>query len=240
MSHREEGFTLIELLVVIAIIAILAAILFPVFASSQAKARSTACLSNIKEIGLGVMMYTGDYDETFPLRQYYCSASTQPGLGYLSGRFGWYNILYPYVKNAEIFTCPDGIQGYKSMPYYGHYGMNQHLTGIGAPWAPSPAPVHSDIRAPANVFMVLDTGRFVANYATVTNPYGTAIYVPGTCCGRDPAGTRSNRPIKAFFRYDYQAGRHNAGNNIAFADGHGKWVKGASLLGHPEYWDPAL
>jgi len=240
MSHPEHGFTLIELLVVVAIMAILAAILFPVFASAQAKARSSACLSNIKQIGLGIMMYTEDYDGTFPLRQYYCSVPTPPGLGYLSRRWGWYNIVYPYVKNADVFNCPDGIQGYKSYPYQGHYGMNVHLTGIGAPWTSSPAPRHSDIPAPADLLMAFDSGRFVAEYYTVTNPYGEALYMPGTCCGRDPTGSNAGRPLTGFWRYDYQAGRHNAGNNIVFADGHAKWIGGASLLDHPEYWDPAL
>src|ERR687883_602422 len=65
-SRRRDAFTLIELLVVIAIIAILAAILFPVFAQARAKARQTACLSNLKQIGTGLMMYTQDYDETYP------------------------------------------------------------------------------------------------------------------------------------------------------------------------------
>ena len=90
------GFTLIELLVVIAIIAILAAILFPVFAQAREKARATSCLSNLKQAGLAYAMYTQDYDETTPLQK-----SNDPSSGY------WYNLIQPYVKNWQLMLCPD-------------------------------------------------------------------------------------------------------------------------------------
>ena len=88
----KRGFTLIELLVVIAIIAILAAILFPVFAKAREKARQTACLSNMKEIALAGLMYAQDYDETIPNNSY--------------GGYGYVKILDPYIKNLQIWTCP--------------------------------------------------------------------------------------------------------------------------------------
>lgn len=89
----RKGFTLIELLVVIAIIAILAAILFPVFARAREKARQTSCLSNVKQIMLGLMMYAQDYDETFI-----------PGAA-PTATAEWHNLLEPYVKSAQIFVC---------------------------------------------------------------------------------------------------------------------------------------
>jgi prepilin-type N-terminal cleavage/methylation domain-containing protein len=98
---RFAGFTLIELLVVIAIIAILAAILFPVFAQARDKARSSACLSNTKQIGTAIMMYTQDYDETLP--EYWddnAKPSNPNPLGY------WHNHLQPYIKNYQVFICP--------------------------------------------------------------------------------------------------------------------------------------
>lgn len=95
IHQRHRGFTLIELLVVIAIIAILAAILFPVFAQAREKARGITCLTNTKQLGMGVSMYTQDYDEAMPI------------LGVLAERRGrWMWQIYPYVKNREVFRCP--------------------------------------------------------------------------------------------------------------------------------------
>ena len=97
MNHyKRRGFTLIELLVVIAFIAILAAILFPVFAKAREQARKTTCLSNLKEIGLASLMYVQDYDEKTPC------------MGF--GREWWTN-LYPYTKSLEVFYCPDRNEG---------------------------------------------------------------------------------------------------------------------------------
>ena len=99
MKPYRAGFTLIELLVVIAIIAILAAILFPVFSRARAKARQTSCLSNVKQISLALMMYAEDYDESYPVVDH--------TVGY-----DWWDPLQPYVKNVELFRCP----AYKAKP----------------------------------------------------------------------------------------------------------------------------
>src|SRR5438876_11346932 len=99
---RREGFTLIELLVVIAIIAILAAILFPVFAQARAAARKTSCLSNMKQINLGMQQYIQDYDEKFPGWEWGDRYSED------SGSF-WDNAIMPYVKNIKVFQCPDDV-----------------------------------------------------------------------------------------------------------------------------------
>jgi len=102
---KQRGFTLIELLVVIAIIAILAAILFPVFAQARDKARQTTCLSNFKQIGLGVMMYLQDWDEIYPSNRLYGF----PGNGECEGSgkiLNWKNATQPYVKSIDVFKCP--------------------------------------------------------------------------------------------------------------------------------------
>ncbi len=99
--RTKNAFTLIELLVVIAIIAILAAILFPVFAQAREKARQTSCLSNMKQQGLGVMMYVQDYDETFPQAYYYNNDNNST-----NGYTHWTGLVAPYVKNLGIYVCP--------------------------------------------------------------------------------------------------------------------------------------
>jgi len=105
---NRRGFTLIELLVVIAIIAILAAILFPVFARAREKARQTSCLSNIRQIGTATMMYAQDYDECCPGHG-----------GDANPAEAWPDMLLPYCKNGQIFRCPSASQGNTSM--WGHF-----------------------------------------------------------------------------------------------------------------------
>src|SRR5687768_12769770 len=99
--RRRTGFTLIELLVVIAIIAILAAILFPVFAQAREQARMTTCISNMRQIGNASMMYVQDYDETFPYIRFH-GRSAQKGQFTIT----WKNVIRPYVKSLDVFGCP--------------------------------------------------------------------------------------------------------------------------------------
>jgi prepilin-type N-terminal cleavage/methylation domain-containing protein/prepilin-type processing-associated H-X9-DG protein len=99
MSRRLSGFTLIELLVVIAIIAILAAILFPVFARARESARTSACNSNVRQLGLAAHMYAQDYDEILPFDHYACN-SPSPSHSMLISQ------ILPYIKNSQIFFCP--------------------------------------------------------------------------------------------------------------------------------------
>src|ERR1700742_5130218 len=103
MTHRRRGFTLIELLVVIAIIAILAAILFPVFAQARAKARQISCISNEKQMALGVQMYQQDYDEVFPL------LTTDKSTATYVYDITWVSNIQPYIKNTQLMVCPDFI-----------------------------------------------------------------------------------------------------------------------------------
>ena len=113
-SHSQKaGFTLIELLVVIAIIAILAAILFPVFAKVREKARQTSCLSNEKQLGLAFVQYTQDYDECYPGTLYYGN--------------GWSSRIYPYVKSIGCYTCPDDPTAAGVGQNAISYGLNDNL-----------------------------------------------------------------------------------------------------------------
>jgi prepilin-type N-terminal cleavage/methylation domain-containing protein/prepilin-type processing-associated H-X9-DG protein len=127
---RRRAFTLIELLVVIAIIAILAAILFPVFAQARDKARQTSCLSNMKQTALGFMMYKQDYDETFPSAYFHRNFATGGGAG---GYIHWSGMINPYVKNWGMYTCPsDAVRGWG--PTCG-FGPNSPETNAGFGWA---------------------------------------------------------------------------------------------------------
>ena len=135
---KRNGFTLIELLVVIAIIAILAAILFPVFAKAREKARQTSCLSNTKQIGLAIMQYMSDYDQRLPYNRNAIS-----NIGGTDEAILWQRAIEPYCKNWQMFECPSrpgrwasacGTSNWPSLPTvkYGlsAYVMNGHLAGV--------------------------------------------------------------------------------------------------------------
>src|SRR5579883_1463235 len=147
--NRVRAFTLIELLVVIAIIAILAAILFPVFAQAREKARAITCVSDEKQIGLAFMLYVQDYDETFPMFQYdLLPLSVDPDGNSLRV---WENFIYPYIKNGDhgsdangpatwgvggIWTCPS----FPDPTQTGTYGVHFRICPDGIdPWDTDPA-----------------------------------------------------------------------------------------------------
>jgi prepilin-type N-terminal cleavage/methylation domain-containing protein len=146
---RIRAFTLIELLVVIAIIAILAAILFPVFAQARENARKTSCLSNMKQISLGLMQYVQDYDERFPLNRF-----DWPNVPYT-----WREAVQPYIRNLEVFrdpsnpnavidtSCWGSPQVPKSYTFNGHF-FNRDGIHEGAHLA--------EFQEPANTLMIFD------------------------------------------------------------------------------------
>ncbi len=165
--RKNAAFTLIELLVVIAIIAILAAILFPVFAQAREKARAITCISNLKQIGLGMMMYLQDYDEMYPMNQYYNTVVTR-----WDDQHGWEDMIAPYIKNGELSTngagkmvnfgqsglwhCPDFPDNQS-----GQYGINNDIASDGdCPWTTSWS-VASDasITAPADAVVIAEKGH---------------------------------------------------------------------------------
>jgi len=222
---NKAGFTLIELLVVIAIISILAAILFPVFARARESARRTSCLSNLKQMGLGVMMYVQDYDETYPTDIHTDSTVPETGWWGTTGLWFWPATIYPYVKNMQVFRCPssrfqgDGPKGLRVT----NYGANYYVIG------PTSAIVKmAQVSRPSENFMIMDAGQYVlTRYAAYSAaPYddiaGSSMYVPGACAfnGTTMAHASYGDPQ----REDCNNYRHLGGVNVAFADGHAKWL----------------
>ena len=194
----RKGFTLIELLVVIAIIAILAAILFPVFAKAREKARQSSCLSNLKQIGLACLQYTQDYDETMVF-----------GSGYQGNEINWELKVAPYIKNTQVFQCPSN----GTIP--GNYG--------GGPPGPFPTnPVVYSYALPHRYGAKLGTIGYPAQTALTNDGCHPAVSgyngaVPKKCTGFNPCQT--NLPITENDFY------HNGGSNIVFWDGHAKWMQ---------------
>src|SRR5579859_5250723 len=134
VRHHRSGFTLIELLVVIAIIAILAAILFPVFSQAREKARATSCLSNCRQLGLAITMYADDHDEAYP-----CSCMQGMGMG-MQNMQSWLDTTQPYIKNWSIFRCPsDSSPLWTNMNSMGvmrrsSYGFNAYFIPVDPPY----------------------------------------------------------------------------------------------------------
>jgi prepilin-type N-terminal cleavage/methylation domain-containing protein/prepilin-type processing-associated H-X9-DG protein len=184
MSGTRSGrgaFTLIELLVVIAIIAILAAILFPVFAQAREKARATSCLSNSKQIATSIIMYSQDYDENFPTYASYCTAARVPnplnpndapgGSAGPGRRPMWQWKIYPYMKSWDIFSCPsdlppptDLVARFHNISYGFNYGYLSKLEVTADPGCPSEVSQwfsgksQAAITRPAENVMVADAG----------------------------------------------------------------------------------
>jgi prepilin-type N-terminal cleavage/methylation domain-containing protein/prepilin-type processing-associated H-X9-DG protein len=213
---RRKGFTLIELLVVIAIIAILAAILFPVFARARAKARQTSCLSNVKQLTLSLLMYVSDYDEMFMLHH-----SPIPGMprGTQVDNVCWWRFpLYPYVKNWGVYVCPGGLRDAANAAdstnqFHFNYGYNSNLN----------ARRDGLIRWPAELLALSDASHW--NAAGCSGGRSAAWASIHRRPSGNPCG--GNQPLN----WVDECTRHNGGSNVAFADGHAKWLAGQTIHG---------
>lgn len=223
---RKQGFTLIELLVVVAIIAILASILFPVFARARANARRASCLSNLKQIGMGVMMYTQDNDGYFPLPSRH-DTTTSDASRYDDDYLFWPNFIYPYVKNLQVLRCPSQVVNKSATSLEaGNYGANDLV--IADPDIFPKAPFSDSIlRNPAETYLIMDAGTYSLDASKPTNPSGSRGYLPGT----GDLGVPLWSGIESIYKDDFMSGRHFGGVNMAFTDGHVKWLKSQVVLG---------
>jgi prepilin-type N-terminal cleavage/methylation domain-containing protein len=251
--NKSQGFTLIELLVVIAIIAILAAILFPVFAQAREKARQTTCISNLKQIGLGIAQYVQDYDEMYPYDHYAPSPTFD---------VNWFGAIYPYVKNGNLWgsnlsasgvgginTCPDQLDRTQNT-----YAIHQYLAPDGtAYWANGttlyqPATL-AQISRPADMIQVVEVGNNNATWGQLkfdaqewdwTDWVGTigddgtpSHYGPHYDLNWDcdyPLSTESSETgswpgCGVFPRY-----RHQQSTDCLFADSHAKALHKGNIL----------
>jgi len=244
---RRTGFTLIELLVVIAIIAILAAILFPVFAMAREKARQTSCLSNDKQMGTAFLMYTNDFDECFPLafgysndygwRYNYNHAVPQNWRPISDSRLQaypvhWANSTQPYIKNYAIGACPSGpevrlaISDYNTpvVPWanssYTMNGLLMQLSQAGVQ-SPSMLPMIWEGRGKAAV-----AGFALSNPALICTDNATPCIYKGWNGGCQ-AG---NGGTSTMFTLSGTMWIHSGGANFTLVDGHAKWRRlGAAI-----------
>jgi prepilin-type N-terminal cleavage/methylation domain-containing protein/prepilin-type processing-associated H-X9-DG protein len=247
-SRSHSGFTLIELLVVIAIIAILAAILFPVFAAAREKARQTSCASNLKQLGLALTQYVQDYDEMAPFDQ----QAAWGGLDSVGA--GWAVPTYAYVKSKGVFTCPDdsNYATGNNVEFSYIYNMNilikpkagNHAEdGIGGAMTKLVAPAltvqlfegalpgcQSDPSATSSsgdCSTYALAGGGINNATDIGNPYGKRLYIStGQFSKRTLAvGSSSANGLDPLF----PTGRHSGAANYLLCDGHVKWLNASQV-----------
>jgi prepilin-type N-terminal cleavage/methylation domain-containing protein len=221
---RGRGFTLIELLVVIAIIAILAAILFPVFAQARDKARQAACLSNVKQIALGIAMYRQDWDGFNPFAGWPIDAKGNltghtPAANYSQD---WQFTVQPYLKNIGVLRCPSDGTPYDERPI--SYIFNNMVSYARLPVS------EAGLDHPADVVVLWD-GYGPTDSATMANP----PIVNGTLYPKNYYREYSQWGERARWLCDPKYGlpRHNGGGHVIYMDLHAKWrhyCEGTTLL----------
>ena len=237
MPAIKKAFTLIELLVVIAIIAILAAILFPVFAQARESARTTSCLSNVKQIALGLTMYTQDFDERVPMWYYDMTpdnplyGKTDPdGGGYKDYHVGWDKMVAPYLKNRAIFHCPDRFgpgndwsdPTKDSSGWTGtqNYAVNARLVGrAGESWlVPSKL---ASVNWPATSILLVEDGTQTSTGSCMADSgleWGWTGDHKSNLVAEGADGVQPGPLVQ-----------HKGGSNYGFADGHAKWLNGHAM-----------
>jgi len=255
MSNTRKGFTLIELLVVIAIIAILAAILFPVFAKVREKARATSCTSNMKQVGLGLLQYQQDNDEAFPIGFVFQGAVNVPGAG-------WAGPTSPYIKSTGVFKCaddstsqtaPDGA-GVSFYPV--SYAFNSNVAGTtsASQQGPTSTVMLYEVQGVVAAIDKADEGQAAEN-AFYANPSATLPTLPLSPAGNGwdvvtgsknlllNVGTQpgtpkyvtgylsnqSSTPQQKDPTVSASTGVHTDGANYLLADGHVKFLRPSSV-----------
>lgn len=210
---RHKGFTLIELLVVIAIISLLAAILFPVFSRVRENARRASCMSNMKQIGLGIMQYTQDYDERLPF--YGSNTGGDPATtvsNYItSATPNWHAQVYPYVKNWELFKCPSAREATTDPPIAGRGDSNYGANGVVVRWSGSAT-------GPLSLAAIEKTAEIIFAHELLERSRLSYAWPP-------PTGAKYRRWMRSA---GYNS-LHFEGANLVYVDGHVKWHKQSAI-----------
>lgn len=244
MQSTHRGFTLIELLVVIAIIAILAAVLFPVFAKAREKARQTGCADNMKQLGLGIMQYVQDNDEYFPSGYVSTSSIGKPAAG-------WAGSVQPYIKSTGLMKCPDdSTTATVGVPI--SYALNSNLAGaqshgsIASLTAPTSTVLSFEVANDTSDITKIDEGIGVSNAPCSAVGNGLDLRLYSACRISDQAlgiatyatgylhnygGTNSQFPS--------DKGRHTDGSNFLLCDGHVKWFRPEKISAGSAADDPS-
>ena len=238
----NHGFTLIELLVVIAIIAILAAILFPVFARVRENARRSSCQSNLKQLGLGLMQYSQDYDEALPVGDMRGLGQTRGPSGVNPPRLcgaGWGGRIFPYVKSAQVYQCPSALKRITAGYAYNYGIADNYNTAVRGRLSAFNATAKTVMLCEAEIFYTGSTQPDV----TDSNDYiSLSINGNGSSCGNNwndwneyeiytgifGGRTAWGGPMQDAAGNAY-TGRHLEGSNDLMADGHVKWFKGSAV-----------
>jgi prepilin-type processing-associated H-X9-DG protein/prepilin-type N-terminal cleavage/methylation domain-containing protein len=223
------GFTLIELLVVIAIIAILAAILFPVFAKAREAARKTSCSSNLRQLGTAVMMYRTDYDSKFPMAGWQDTGA--------STGFDWQNAIFTYVKNKQAYWCPSSTDQHSVTDEHHDwnrtavdYLMNNNINNGRA------GNTEAAIRAPADCAMLIE-GHCDWGLQNTCQPAWSPVPLTNNywCREYSPWGNQSKLITGAWDGHanyrEWGLPRHQGGANVAYVDGHVKFIKNIQCSG---------
>lgn len=244
MRQKNRAFTLIELLVVIAIIAILAAILFPVFAQAKEAAKKTTCLSNQKQIGTAAMIYMADCDDVMPITRpidpatglNYASNIVWPASRYLLPtdaspvtRSMWANAMEPYMKSWDMWKCPSGNDVTIITPHVAppNGGSDVHFSYSINPYVNSYS--HTGVSLPADTVMFTETGKVRGLKYMASWPLAIQLTT-------DPTPYRWDINANTLSAFLYQMDKtwyahSGSGNNNVYADGHAKFAKHPSLQG---------
>jgi prepilin-type N-terminal cleavage/methylation domain-containing protein/prepilin-type processing-associated H-X9-DG protein len=251
--RRRKGFTLIELLVVIAIIAILAAMIFPVFSRARAAARKASCQNNLKQLGLAFKLYAADWEERLPMWSPFSDPywPDGPGTGVI-----WWQAIEPYVKTRGMAYCPElGRQSVLPYPdgrnYESNYGINAYLEAHGNIFQPDWGFPIDDVNKPDRIGLIADSANIDSFYQFLYFELAGGYYSPGT-----PEAPKRENTLMSAWAYAggslmlccggtygdgfgppwYCSGntnpdsrseantRHAGGSNICFLDGHVKFM----------------